>query len=147
MLRASGGAIIYSSSGSSSGVSLDAGSGTWASLSDREAKENISAVKPQEALAKVAAMPVSQWSYKTERGVKHIGPMAQDFYAAFNLGADDRHITTIDESGVALAAIQGLNQKLDQRDGEIQALKKQNELLQQRLDQLQQSVEALGSRN
>ncbi len=146
MLRASGGAIIYSSSGNSSGVSLGAGSGTWSSLSDRNAKEHINPVAPQDALAKVVAMPVSQWSYKTEHGVKHIGPMAQDFYAAFNLGPDDKHITTIDESGVALAAIQGLNQKVDQRDAEIQTLKEQNQMLQQRLDRLQQSVDALANK-
>ena len=39
---------------------------------------------------------------------KDIGPMAQDFYKAFGLGLDNKHITTIDEGGVALAAIQGL---------------------------------------
>jgi hypothetical protein len=50
--------------------------------------------------------------------------MAQDFHAAFQLnGSDDRHISVVDESGVALAAIQGLNQKLNQKDAEIQELK------------------------
>ncbi len=49
--------------------------------------------------------------------------MAQDFYAAFGLGADDKHIAVVDESGVALAAIQGLNQKLNEKDAEIQDLK------------------------
>jgi hypothetical protein len=39
--------------------------------------------------------------------------MAQDFYAAFKVGADERNIATIDEGGVALAAIKGLNQKLE----------------------------------
>jgi hypothetical protein len=60
-------------------------------------------------LAKVASLPVSEWSYLSEGGVRHVGPMAQDFYAAFHVGADDRHITSIDEDGVALAAIKALH--------------------------------------
>jgi len=60
-------------------------------------------------LAKVAALPISEWSYNSERGVRHVGPMAQDFYAAFRVGEDDRHITSIDEDGVALAAIKALH--------------------------------------
>jgi hypothetical protein len=53
-------------------------------------------------------LPIDEWSYVSERGVRHVGPMAQDFYAAFNVGEDDRHISSIDESGVALAAIKAL---------------------------------------
>jgi len=61
----------------------------------------------------VLALPITTWNYKTQvASIRHIGPMAQDFFAAFNVGEDDRHITDIDEGGVALAAIQGLNQKL-----------------------------------
>jgi hypothetical protein len=60
-------------------------------------------------VAKVAALPVSEWSYSSERSVRHVGPMAQDFHAAFGLGEDDRHITSIDEDGVALAAIKALH--------------------------------------
>ena len=49
--------------------------------------------------------------------------MAQDFHTAFDLnGADDKHIATVDEEGVALAAIQGLNQRLNEKDAEIQKL-------------------------
>ena len=52
---------------------------------------------------------MSEWGYGSERGVRHVGPMAQDFYAAFGVGEDDRHITSIDEHGVALAAIKALH--------------------------------------
>ena len=79
---------------------------------------------------------MATWSYKSEHDVRHIGPMAQDFYAAFNVGTDDKHIATVDEGGVALAAIQGLNQKLDEKDAEIQQLK-------QSVAQLQAIVSAL----
>src|SRR5882724_12541806 len=67
-------------------------------------------------LDKLAAMPVRQWRYTNEDTcVKHIGPVAQDFQSAFGLGTDDKTIGTLDADGVALAAIQGLNQKLDDR--------------------------------
>ena len=95
--------------------------------SDRNAKENFTAVNAREVLAKLAALPVTQWNYKTDsKEVQHVGPMAQDFQAAFGLdGTDDKHISVVDEGGVALAAIQGLNQKLNEKEAEIQALKQQ----------------------
>ena len=100
--------------------------------SDRNAKENFQPVDNQAVLARVAALPVSEWNYKTDnQGVRHIGPMAQDFQSAFQLSADDKHISVVDEGGVALAAIQGLNQKLNEKDAEIQALKTRLEKLEQ----------------
>jgi trimeric autotransporter adhesin len=113
-------------------------------MSDRNAKENFAPVSTQDILARVAALPITRWNYKTDTSTPHIGPMAQDFHAAFDLdGADDKHISVVDESGVALAAIQGLNQKLEQqtqeKDTEIADLKKQ-------LSDLQAAVEALQQR-
>ena len=146
MVRASGGVIIYSSSANTAGVSLAAGSGTWGSLSDRNAKDDFAPVTPQQVLAKVAALPITKWSYKTEQGVQHIGPMAQDFHAAFGVGEDNKHITTVDEDGVALAAIQGLNQKLNEKDQQIQDLKRQNDSLAKQLNHLESVVESLANR-
>ena len=108
--------------------------------SDRDAKENFTAVNAREVLAKVVSLPVTEWNYKTDsKAVLHIGPMAQDFQAAFGLdGTDDKHISVVDEGGVALAAIQGLNQKLDEKDAEIQNLEK-------KLDELQAVVKQLAA--
>ncbi|HZM04169.1 MAG TPA: tail fiber domain-containing protein [Candidatus Saccharimonadales bacterium] len=87
---------------------------TWANASDRNLKGGFTPVSPAEMLAKVVSMPVESWYYTSQPGEKHIGPVAQDFHAAFGLnGSDDKHITTVDENGVALAAIQGLNQKVE----------------------------------
>ena len=102
----------------SSGVTVN---GTFNNNSDRNAKQNFASVKPEEVLAKVAQLPVMQWSYKTDAATRHIGPMAQDFYAAFAVGTDERHIAPIDEGGVALAAIQGLNEKLEARSQKLEA--------------------------
>ncbi len=107
--------------------------GTVNGTSDRSAKENFTSVDPTEILARVAALPISEWSYKADGETRHIGPMAQDFYAAFNVGADDKHITMVDADGVALAAIQGLNQKLEHKDAEIAELKARLEKLERLL--------------
>jgi hypothetical protein len=109
LARASGGFALYTNAASTVGAQLAAGSGTWASLSDRNAKTNIAPLDDATVLDKVASLPISRWSYKTEHGVRHVGPMAQDFYAAFKVGEDDKHITSIDEDGVALAAIKALH--------------------------------------
>ncbi len=73
----------------------------------------------------VARMPMTSWSYKAENpSVRHIGPMAQDFYKTFGRGLDNKHITTIDEGGVGLAAIQGLyrqNKALERQNRELNA--------------------------
>jgi Chaperone of endosialidase len=122
------------------GCSLPAGGASaWSCSSDRNLKESIQAISPQNILSKVLALPVTSWQFiGTHR--RHIGPMAQDFRAAFGLGVDDKNITTSDVSGVALAAIQGLNQKLEAektknraKDAEIQALKADLALIKKKL--------------
>jgi hypothetical protein len=104
--------------------------GTFVSASDRNVKQDFAEVNSRTVLEKVAQLPIQTWAYKNDPNTKHLGPVAQDFYAAFAVGPDDKHIATVDESGVALAAIQGLNQKLNEKDAEIQQLK-------QRLDKLE----------
>jgi len=74
--------------------------GPSAQTSDRNVKEGFEAVDRHSVLAAVAALPIERWSYKGEP-VRHLGPMAQDFAAAFGLGADDRHIFPLDAAGVA----------------------------------------------
>jgi len=108
--------------------------------SDRNAKEHFQPVDHQAVLAKVAALPVTEWNYKSDRsGGQHIGPMAQDFQAAFGLnGQDDKHISVVDETGVALAAIQGLNEKLAEKNTEIQNQAAEITGLKARLEKLEQ---------
>jgi phage shock protein A len=53
----------------------------------------------------------------------------------------------VDESGVALVAIQGLNQKLNEKDSEIQSLKQRNETLERRLDHLEQVIKSITDKN
>jgi hypothetical protein len=108
---------------------------TFTPSSDRNVKENFTQIDPQEVLARVAVLPISEWSFKVDTATRHIGPTAQDFHAAFDVGADDKHIATVDEEGVALAAIQGLNQKVEETRAENAELKARLEKLEQLLNQ------------
>ena len=115
--------------------------GTFVSASDRNLKENIQPVDPRAVLEKVAALPVSEWNYKTGPGVQHLGPMAQDFKAAFGLGDSDTGIASVDADGVAIAAIQGLNVKMESGKQEaatrMEKLEAENAELKQRLEKLE----------
>jgi hypothetical protein len=91
--------------------------------SDVNAKQDIVPVDHRDVLAKIARLPIAEWSYKDAPGQRHVGPMAQDFHAAFGLGRDNKHIATLDTSGVALAG--------------IQALAEENAMLRDRVEQLE----------
>ncbi len=107
----------------STGAYLSVG-GSWTNSSDRNRKADIEAVDGVDVLARVLALPLSTWRYKVDgENLRHLGPMAQDFHAAFGLnGEDDTHIASVDADGVALAAIQGLNTKLE---AEVSALREE----------------------
>ena len=77
------------------------------------------------------------WRYKTQsdHSIRHIGPMAQDFYAAFDVGGDEKHIATVDADGVALAAIQGLYEIVQENQQEIRAQAREIAALRQQLAQ------------
>ncbi len=121
---ASGGVRLFSDANASTGVLLAPGSGTWSAVSDRDAKENFEHIEPREVLERLLAVPITTWNYKSQdNAVRHMGPMAQDFHAAFGLGLGARSIDTIDPDGVALAAIQGLHELVARRDVELAALR------------------------
>jgi hypothetical protein len=104
--------------------------------SDRNIKTGFTPVDAREILEKVAEMPVTSWSYTNSASIKHIGPVAQDFKAAFGLGANDVTINTVDAQGVALAAIQGLNSIVREKDAELQSVKKEVQELKAMVEQL-----------
>jgi hypothetical protein len=140
-VRASGGVVFYSDPTAAFGAYLPPGGGAFSSLSDRNAKTNNTIVDGRDVLERLAAIQIATWNYRSHaESVRHIGPMAQDFARAFGVGEDDRHISTVDADGVALAAIQGLNLKLQdelkKRDAEIAQLKLRLDTLERRLDQV-----------
>lgn len=95
--------------------------GTWTNGSSRAFKHAFEAIDAGDMLARVLALPLSRWQYRDSKEGVHLGPMAEDFAAAFGLGSGTQHISTVDADGVALAAIQGLNEKLVRENDALQA--------------------------
>ena len=118
--------------------------GTVGTLSDRSAKQDFGAVDASQVLAKVAQLPMTTWYYKVNPSVRHIGPTAQDFREAFEVGdVDARSISMVDADGVALAAIQGLNAKVEAQAREIAELKQQHAA---QIAELRHAIEMLVAR-
>jgi hypothetical protein len=112
--------------------------------SDANAKENLIAVDGQDVLVRLADVPITTWNYTADGDtVRHMGPMAQDFHAAFGLGPDERHIAPLDANGVALVAAQELYRIVQAQDARIAQLEQQNADLEARIAALEASVEAL----
>ena len=106
--------------------------------SDRNLKANIAPVEGREVLERLARVPISTWNYKADgAALRHIGPMAQDFQAAFAVGDDNKKIHPVDAHGVALAAIQGLYQVVQDKDNQIAAQQQQIAALEARLAALE----------
>ncbi len=148
-VRAAGGTRFFTNSTMTLGAELLPNATAWTALSDSTQKTDIRAVDTRLVLEKVTQLPIKEWRYKEQPDptIRHIGPMAQDFWKAFHLGEDSLGISTLDPDGVALAAIQELakenanlrtqNSKLE---GQIaqQAVRYDRELveLRDRLDQI-----------
>ena len=100
------------------------GEGSQIPVSDVAVKEAFERVDTDEVLAGVDRLEVSRWSYRWDGpGVRHIGPMAQDFAAVFEVGADDRKIHAADMNGVALASIKALIAQVDRQERELAELR------------------------
>src|SRR5204863_3999928 len=95
---------------------------TWTNASSRDIKRDFEAVAGRVVLDKLAALPIQTWTYNDEADdVRHLGPVAEDFRAAFGIGNDSKSIATVDEEGVALAAVQGLYRLVQEKDQQIAA--------------------------
>lgn len=134
-MRFAGGARVFTNQGLTSGVEISAGGGSWNTVSDRRKKENFESLDTEKILYQVAQLPLTTWNYKSQPATtRHIGPMAQDFYAAFGLDgiANDTTINSSDIDGVNMAA--------------IQALEKRTRHLQEENDQLKAKLEAMDAK-
>jgi hypothetical protein len=140
-VRAAGGTFFYSNSSLSSGVQLAPNANAWSSLSDVHSKRHFRDLDGEVVLARLAGMPIREWSYKAQHAaIRHVGPTAQDFHAAFGLGEDPRRISTIDADGVALRAVQALEAR-ERLSGE--ALARENETLKAELADLRGRLDRL----
>jgi len=138
------GAVIQVKTGTSTDIYAVAGGGLWMTGCDRNLKENFKEIDENSILQKVINLPITQWNYKKDQSRTFIGPMAQDFYAAFQLGNDSTHIAEIEPGNIALVAVKALgkqNLSLQQQNAnlvtQVQSLASQNEGLQQTVTYLQ----------
>lgn len=155
--RVSGGFRIFTSSNLTTGMTFQSGasvsnwgqsnaviststgaylstSGVWTNVSDVNKKHRFEEISNEDVLEKLRKLPVTRWSYKADaENIRHIGPMAQDFYAAFGLGNDNRSIGTVDIDGVTLAGIKALEERTRNLAAELENLKADNAALRQQM--------------
>jgi hypothetical protein len=109
------------------GAFLSGNGTTWTNASDKNHKENFTPIDREDLLEKIAQLSIESWNYKGENpDVKHIGPVAQEFSALFDVSYNDKSISTIDPAGIALAAIQELDkktQRIEKLEAEIRELR------------------------
>jgi hypothetical protein len=169
--RVSGGFRIFTSSNLSTGVTIQSGTsvsnwgqssaviststgallttgGVWQNASDVNRKHDFEDVSGEEVLTKLRDLPLTTWSYRVEPdSVRHMGPTAQDFYAAFGLGTSDLSIGTVDADGVALVSAKALERRTTEQAEEIRrqaaridALERTNAELVARLEALERRM-------
>ncbi len=140
-VRASGGVRFATNAAETAGVQMLSGASQWLQLSDANSKHLFRELSGEDVLEKIARMPITEWSYKSQdASIRHIGPTAQDFHAAFGLGESTEHIGTLDAGGVALAAVKAL----ESRSREMRA---RDEDLTAQADRLGRENAALAERN
>jgi hypothetical protein len=139
--RATGGFRFRTNLGGTTGCNLPAGSGVFNCTSSRATKENFAPVDGEELLSTIRNIPVTTWNYISEgKNVRHIGPMAEDFYGAFQLGTGNASIGVQDLASVSLAAVKALEERtaeLQKKSAEVDALRGQLASLEERLAALE----------
>ena len=146
VVRATGGATIYTAidpmtGNPTLGVTVDPGGGAWEAVSDANLKANFRDLDGEDVLFKLARIPIREWNYLTQDpGIKHVGPTAQDFHAAFGLGASDRRISTLDPDGISLKAIQALDARSRTDRDAIARLAEESAATRARIAELERGV-------
>jgi len=124
LVRAAGGVVFHSNAALTQGVQLAPNGGQWLGFSDVRAKRDFRDLDGETVLAKLAGMPVQEWSYiAQDAAIRHLGPTAQDFNAAFGLGEDPLRIGSMDADGVALAGVKALEARTSALAAENRALR------------------------
>jgi hypothetical protein len=137
LVRAAGGVAFYTNGALTTGLRLAPGGSQWLGLSDVNAKHLFRDFEGEDVLRKLARMPVREWSYiAQDASIRHVGPTAQDFRAAFGLGEDPQRIGSMDADGVALAAVKALEARTRELQGENDALKAAFDELRQEVREL-----------
>jgi hypothetical protein len=165
--RVSGGFRIFTASNLSTGVTIQSGasvsnwgqsnaviststgaylstSGVWTDVSDARRKHLFEDVSGEDVLLRLRGMPIRTWSYRVDDArIRHMGPTAQDFHAAFGLGNDNVTIAAIDEGGVALAGVKALDARTTGQESRITTLERENAALRTETAELRARLDAI----
>jgi len=142
--RATGGFRFRTNLGGTTGCNLPAGSGVFNCTSSRFTKENFLDVKGFDVLSKLRAIPITSWNYIDEgKTVRHVGPMAEDFFAQFGLGTNNVSIGVQDLAGVSLAAVKELDAQLQTKTEEVNQLQEEVKQLRATQSEMEKRLAAL----
>jgi len=149
-MRFKGGYRLFTNSDCSDGVYMIEGDAGWRSVCDRNKKENFHPIDGEQILSKIKEIPITEWNYKgNDPSIKYIGPVAQDFYAAFHLGGTDSlGISTLCFDGINIAAIQALVKRTEELNIALNELKAEKEKTVQLLasfDELKREIAKMKS--
>jgi len=123
LVRATGGVAFYSNASFTSGVALGPGASSWSAIVPPGPDLNMRAVDGEQILARIGQLPLKYYSQKDRHdGIEHIGPLAKDFNELFGNQGEDTYISMSDESGVALAGVQALLEKIERLEARIAEL-------------------------
>jgi hypothetical protein len=115
-------------------------SGTWTNASSRNVKDNFMGYDRHDLLEKISSMPVQFWEYR-DSDERHIGPVAEDFVSAFDVGIvrdsdgqrEDHYLAASDVAGVALAGVKELIEIVNE-------LRDENKELKSRIEELETKI-------
>jgi hypothetical protein len=110
--------------------------------STRTAKTDVEPVDTGEVLDGVRDLDVNSWVFE-DGDDRHLGPMAEDFEATFELGGDAESIASVDADGVALAAIQELADELEAATERVAELEDELAAKDDRIDELESRLAAI----
>lgn len=132
--RYAGGYRLFTNDDMNVGVSLTPSDNSWNIISDSTKKERFLKADGEAMLVKLRHMRLGSWSYKKVPGMRHYGPMAQEFYAAYGKDAygtigNDTTINQANLEGALMIMVKALEERTATQAEEITALKAKNESL------------------
>ena len=145
-----GGYVLVTDNFGGIGAKLDGGQSAWSVISDSTKKEGFRPADGQAFLQKIAQMRLGSWNYKGQDAatMRHYGPMAQDFFAAFGRDGvgtvgNETTINQADFDGVNLIAIKALITEVEALKDENVRLTTRNAALGGELSSLRADVDSL----
>lgn len=116
--RFANGYLLYTSANLGSFTALPPNGNAWTSQSDSTKKTGFLAANGEVFLEKLRGLRLGSWHYKNQdsRTMRHYGPMAQEFFAAYGrdgrgtIGTDTT-LGTADVDGVAFILLQALEKR------------------------------------